>query len=66
MATANGITHARPNLYTFLNVRSNCPLCEIQQLISISATTEAEARSLLANLPLVSVSCKPQEAHHAA
>jgi len=56
-----------PKLYTFLNARSDRLLREIHplRLISVLATTETEARRLLAGFPLVFVSCKPLEARHA-
>lgn len=68
MATANSITHAHAKLYTFLNARSNLLLNEIHplRLISVLATTETEARNLLADFPLVFVSCKPLEVRHVA
>ncbi|QLH63405.1 hypothetical protein [Serratia symbiotica] len=68
MATANSTIHAHSKLYTFLNARSNRLLREIQplRLMSVLATTEAEARDLLAGFPLVFVSCKPLEVRHVA
>ncbi|ELY9432778.1 host cell division inhibitor Icd-like protein [Salmonella enterica] len=68
MAAVNSITHAHSKLYTFLNARSNRLLSEIHplRLISVLATTETEARSLLTDFPLVFVSCKPLEVRHVA
>jgi hypothetical protein len=68
MATANSNIRAHSKLYTFLNARSNRLLSDIHplRLISVLATTETEARNLLANFPLVFVSCKPLEVRHVA
>ncbi|HHR5538614.1 TPA: host cell division inhibitor Icd-like protein [Klebsiella quasipneumoniae] len=68
MATANSNIRAHAKLYTFLNARSNRLLSEIHplRLISVLATTETEARNLLADFPLVFVSCKPLEVRHVA
>lgn len=68
MATANSNIRAHSKLYTFLNARSNRLLSEIHplRLISVLAATETEARNLLADFPLVFVSCKPLEVRHVA
>lgn len=68
MVTANSNIRAHSKLYTFLNARSNRLLSEINplRLISVLATTETEARNLLADFPLVFVSCKPLEVRHVA
>ncbi|MBW5832396.1 host cell division inhibitor Icd-like protein [Yersinia enterocolitica] len=68
MADANSNIRAYSKLYTFLNARSNTLLSELHplRLISVLATTESEARNLLAGFSLVFVSCKPQEKRHVA
>lgn len=68
MATDNSNIRAHSKLYTFLNAHSNRLLSDIYplRLISVLATTETEARSLLADFPLIFVSCKPLEVRHVA
>ncbi|WP_145555645.1 hypothetical protein [Yersinia canariae] len=67
MADANSNIRAYSKLYTFLSARSNTLLSELHplHLISVLATTESEARSLLIGFSLVFVSCKPLENDHA-
>ncbi|KMW73363.1 hypothetical protein TI10_09860 [Photorhabdus luminescens subsp. luminescens] len=61
MANANSNIRAHLKPYIFINARSNRLIIKLPPLrmISILATTEIEACTLLAGFPLVFASCKP-------